>query len=44
MSDTADNKYAWTETSSDLNAISLYPGSQPMALDVNSDQAMDLLY
>ena len=44
MSDTADNKYEWTETASDLNAIPLYPGSQPMTLDVNGDQAMDLLY
>ena len=44
MSDTADNKFQWTETSSDLNAIPLLAGSQPMALDVNGDQAMDLLY
>ena len=35
----AASLYAWKETSSDLNNIALYPGSQPMLLDVNGDQA-----
>ena len=32
-------RYSWTETASSLNALKLYPGSHPMALDVNGDQA-----
>ena len=38
------DRYSWTETSNTLNSLSLYPGSQPLALDINGDQAMDLLY
>lgn len=37
-------KYKWTETANALNDFKIYPGSQPMALDINGDQAMDLLY
>jgi len=33
------NKYTWKQTSSDLDNIELMAGSQPMALDINSDQA-----
>lgn len=36
--------YTWIETPNDLNNVALYPNSQPMALDINGDQAMDLLY
>ena len=30
-------QYSWDQKSSELNSINLYPGSQPLALDINGD-------
>ena len=38
------SQYTWELESNELSETALYPGSQPMTLDVNGDQAMDLLY
>ena len=38
------SRFSWEQATSSLDDIKLYPGSQPMTLDVNTDQAMDLLY
>lgn len=41
---TDQNKYSFAQVSSGLDSLDIYQGSQPLALDVNGDQAMDLLY
>ena len=43
-SSTSAEKYRWDQLTNTFSDVSLYPGSQPLALDVNGDQAMDLLY
>lgn len=43
-SSSSTNKYSWAKLDSTFSDVSLYPGSHPLALDVNGDQAMDLLY
>ena len=40
----ANSQYVWELEQNELSDTNLAPGSQPMTLDVNGDQAMDLLY
>ena len=44
-SSSSSNFYTWSlDRTNQLTDVALYPNSQPMTLDVNGDQSMDLLY